>query len=60
MLYNESAMVEITSKLSGVILKKAELDGSFNSVYSTVFERISLIDPSQGDEFLAVLGEIGG
>lgn len=59
-LYNDEAMVEITSKLSGIILKKAELEGNFHEVYSMVFERIYNIETLEGDEFLAVLGEIGG
>lgn len=53
-------MAEITSKLSGIILRKAELDGNFDSVYSMVFERMYSIESLEGDEFLAVLGEIGG
>ena len=59
-LYNDEAMVEITSKLSGVILRKAELDGSFGDVYSMVFDRMYEIEGAEGDEFLSILGEIGG
>jgi hypothetical protein len=59
-LYSEEEMMEITSKLSGIILRKAELDGNFDSVYSMVFERMYNIESLEGDEFLAVLGEIGG
>lgn len=53
-------MVELTSKLSGIIFKKAELESDFHGVYSMVFERMYDIDVAAGDEFLAVLGEIGG
>ena len=59
-LYNDEAMVEITSKLSGVILRKAELHGSFRDVYSMVFDRMYEIEGIEGDEFLSILGEIGG
>ena len=59
-LYNDEMMVEITSKLSGIILRKAELEGNFDGVYSLVFERMYSIESVEGDEFLAVLGEIGG
>ncbi len=59
-MYNDETMVEITSKLSGIILKKAELEGNFDGVYSMVFERMYNIESVEGDEFLAVLGEIGG
>jgi hypothetical protein len=53
-------MAEITSKLSGIILRKAELHGNFDSVYSMVFERMYNIESLEGDEFLSVLGDIGG
>jgi hypothetical protein len=59
-LFNEEAMMEITSKLSGIILRKAELHGNFDSVYSMVFERMYDIENFEGDEFLFVLGDIGG
>ncbi len=59
-LYNDEAMIEITSKLSGIILRKAELEGNFDGVYSMVFERMYNIESIEGDEFLFVLGEIGG
>lgn len=59
-MFNDEAMVEITSKLAGIILKKAELEGNFHGVYSMVFERMYSIDIDAGDELLTVLGEIGG
>jgi hypothetical protein len=53
--------LKLTVNLNGVILKKAELDNSF-SVYSKVFERMYEIDfdAEAEEEFLSVLGEVGG
>ena len=56
----EYSMAEFTSKLSGIILKKAELENNFEGVYSKVFERMFQLQASNGDELLFVLGEIGG
>ncbi len=53
-------MVEINAKLSGIILQKAELHGNFDGVYSMVFEKMYDVESFEGDEFLSVLGEIGG
>jgi len=60
MLYSDEMMVQVTTKLSGVILRKAELESDFAGVYSMVFERIFGLENIEGDEFLAVLGDIGG
>lgn len=59
---NESdySMAEFTSKLSGIILKKAELENNFEAVYSKVFERMNQLQATNNDEMLFVLGEIGG
>lgn len=59
-MYNDEAMVEVTSKLSGVILRKAELESDFKGVYSMVFDRMFDMENLEGDDFLFVLGEIGG
>lgn len=53
-------MVEITTKLSGIILTKAEMHGDFSRIYSMVFEKMFNLESIEGDEFLTVLGEIGG
>jgi hypothetical protein len=53
-------MLHVTSKLSGAILRKAEMDSDFNGVYSMVFERMMGLESVEGDEFLMVLGDIGG
>jgi hypothetical protein len=56
----EEDFAEMTAKITGVILKKAELENNFEGVYSMVFERMYQLEEAEGDEFLAVLGEIGG
>jgi hypothetical protein len=53
-------MVQVTAKLSGIILRKAELESDFDGVYSMVFKRMFDLENVEGDEFLMVLGEIGG
>ena len=53
-------MAEFTSKLSGIILKKAELENNFAAVYSKVFERMNQLQAANNDELLFVLGDIGG
>ncbi|MBI4894540.1 MAG: hypothetical protein HY833_02295 [Candidatus Aenigmarchaeota archaeon] len=59
-MYNDETMVQVTAKLSGIILRKAELESDFDGVYSAVFERMFGLENVEGDEFLMVLGEIGG
>lgn len=59
----EENIIDFTTKLNGIILKKAELENDFDRVYSMVFERMYTIEGAgelEGDDFLYVLGEIGG
>lgn len=58
-LFNEEIM-ELTVKLNGIILRKAELENNFTSVYSKVFEKINEIEGIGEEEFLLVLGDVGG
>jgi hypothetical protein len=51
---------ELTTNLGGIILKKAELENNFDRVYSMVFQKMYDLEEVEGDEFLLVLGEIGG
>ncbi len=53
-------IVDLTTKLSGAILRKAELENDFEKIYSLVFQKMYALQESEGYEFLAVLGEIGG
>lgn len=50
---------EVTVHLGGVILRKAELHG-FDTVYTKVFEKIAQMEVLGGEEFLEILGEVGG
>jgi hypothetical protein len=51
---------ELTTKLNGIILRKAELDKNFTSVYYRVFERMQRLEEMGGEDFLSVLGDLGG
>lgn len=51
---------ELTMKLDGVILRKAEFLNDFTGVYDKIFERLEQLGDTEGDLFLAILGEIGG
>jgi hypothetical protein len=60
---NESiTRAEISTKLSGIIFRKALLDNDFPGVYSRVLEKIETIPEEQFDTFqmLEILGEVGG
>lgn len=58
-LFDEQTF-ELTAKLGGIILRKAEFTNDFTAVYSMVFERLDQLGEIEGDEFLSILGEIGG
>jgi hypothetical protein len=59
-LENDVWFFEITSKLSGVILRKALMENSFEKVYKKVFQQI--IDNACEDDvhILEILGDVGG
>jgi hypothetical protein len=59
-LENDVWFFEITSKLSGVILRKALMENSFEKVYKKVFQQI--IDNVCEDDvhILEILGDVGG
>lgn len=50
---------EMSAKLNGAILRKAELEKNFKKVYLKVFERIVEIEEF-GSEFLEIFGDMGG
>ncbi len=52
--------IELTTKLGGVILRKAELEQDFEKVYQKVFEKIVEIEAFEDSDFLEILGEMGG
>jgi len=51
---------ELTTKLGGVILKKAELENDFERVYLKVFEKMVEVELTGGENLLEILGEVGG
>jgi hypothetical protein len=56
-------MVEMTTKFSGIIFRKAELEGSFEKVYSRVIEKMvefQFFGSSDGENLLEIFGEAGG
>ncbi len=55
---HQNNFYEVVAKLSGAILRKAEFENDFDKVYSLVFEKIASL--AHGEDFLAVLGEVGG
>lgn len=57
---NEIEIAELTTKLGGIILKKAELEKDFEKVYLSVFEKMITIENISEDNILQILGEMGG
>lgn len=54
-------MSELTVKLGGVILKKAELEKDFKKIYLKVFEKMIEIEIEDSEfDFLEILGNTGG
>ncbi len=53
-------LMEMTTKLSGVILKKAILEEDFEKVYKRVFEQISVKVFEDDMNILEILGDVGG
>ena len=50
----------MTSKLTGIIFKKALLENSFEKVYVRVFEQISTKDFDNDVHILEIFGDVGG
>ena len=57
-MHEHDQIFDMITKLSGAILRKAEFENDFDKVYSLVFEKIARLH--HGEDFLVVLGEIGG
>lgn len=56
-------MVEMTTKFSGIIFRKAELEGSFEKVYSRVIEKMvefQFFGSNESENLLEIFGEAGG
>lgn len=50
---------ETSSKLNGVILRKAEMENDFGKVYKKVFEKMVEMEEF-GSEILEIFGDQGG
>lgn len=56
----ELEIAEMTTKLGGVILRKAEMENDFEKVYLKVFEKMVEVELTGGENLLEILGEVGG
>jgi len=55
-------LAELTAKLGGIIMIKAEIDNNFEQIYSRVFEKVQEMEEFEvfDFDFLDVLGDMGG
>lgn len=51
---------EVTTKLNGIIFRKAEIGKDFESVYLKVFEKMVEMEIFGFETILEVLGDVGG
>jgi len=51
---------EMTTKLTGIIFRKALMENSFERVYSKVFEQISSKMVNNDVQVLEIFGDVGG
>ncbi|MFH0711422.1 MAG: hypothetical protein V1944_02490 [Candidatus Aenigmatarchaeota archaeon] len=58
--HNHLGLIEVTTKLGGVILKKAELEADFEKVYTKVFQKMVEVEFLGSEDFLEIFGEVGG
>jgi len=59
-LSEDAEIMELTAKLGGVILRKAEIDKNFEKVYTKVFEKFFEINAFEVEDFLEIFGSTGG
>jgi len=59
MLY-ENELLEISDKLNGIILKKAEVSKNFEMTYTRVFDSLQNIEDTDDIKVLEILGNLGG
>ena len=52
-------IIRVSVELNGIILRKAEMERSFN-VYPEIFEKLSELEEFEEEDFLSILGNIGG
>jgi hypothetical protein len=51
---------EMTSKLSGIIFRKALMENNIEKVYERVFEQITIKDFENDVHILEIFGDVGG
>jgi len=56
----EMEIMDMSSKLGGAIFRKAELDKSFDKVYSKVFKKMVEAELIGSYNVLEIFGEVGG
>lgn len=56
----EKTMMDITAKMNGIIMKKAELENDYTGTYAMIFERMQEVDMSEDSDFISVLGHVAG
>lgn len=59
MLY-EDELLELSDKLNGIILKKAEVSKNFETTYTRVLNSLEKIESTDDIKVLEILGELGG
>jgi len=59
-IYHHLGLMEVTTKLGGVILRKAELEEDFDKVYTKVFEKMTEAEFMGSEDYLEIFGEVGG
>lgn len=57
---NDMEILEFTTKIGGVILRKAELEKDFTGVYEKVFAKMLENEVFGGEELLEIFGDVGG
>jgi hypothetical protein len=57
---NDFDLVEATVKLNGIILRKAEFENNFESVYTKVFEKMVELEFLGAEDILEIFGNMGG
>jgi len=57
---DELWIIEMTTKLSGIIFKKALMEDSLERVYKRVFEQISSKVFEDDIHILEIFGDVGG
>jgi hypothetical protein len=58
--HQEDIDVEIMTKMNGAILRKAEMENSFEKVYTRVLEQMVRMEVFGFRDVVEILGETGG